>query len=148
MRHQTALVRREGKTQDEDLTKIVRARFNQSADLSTYPRKIFVRTTRATASLRLSATRWEMRSARAEWQIAQARPTRVFGEGNYRALLPGYVAIGFVPRLEVGGDGLEGARIALAGSSNQNLGGESGVVGHQRRRVGARDEGGQQRRAV
>jgi hypothetical protein len=49
MRHQTALVRREGKTQDEDLTKIVRARFNQSADLSTYPRKIFVRTTRATA---------------------------------------------------------------------------------------------------
>jgi antirestriction protein ArdC len=43
------VVRREGKTQDEDLTKIVRARFNQSADLSTYPRKIFVRTTRATA---------------------------------------------------------------------------------------------------
>jgi len=54
MRHQTALVRSEGKTQYEDLTKNVRARFNQSTDLSTYPRKIFVRTTGVTAVLNRS----------------------------------------------------------------------------------------------
>jgi len=39
------------KDHDEDLTKNASLRFNQSADLSTYPRKISVRTIQATAEL-------------------------------------------------------------------------------------------------